>query len=345
MPRVGIPRALFYYHYYPLWRAFLETLGVEVVVSPPTSESVLAGGVGRVTGEACLPSKIYCGHVLALAGQVDYILTPLIRRLTPAESNCSRFLGLPGLIRASVPNAPPMLAPEIDLKKGTLGLASAALEVGRRFTLDPRRLKRAVDEAQAAQAQYRELLRRGLTAPEAIQRLGSDAGPLPAWSPSRPADPAARMRVALLGHPYNLYDGFANHNLLRRLHGLGLDTITSDCVLAGLPDDGRPPDGARHYWTYEAELVAAAEACVDQVSGVIAVAAFACGPDAVLLETLEKLCRRHERPFLKLILDEHTGEAGLVTRVEAFVDMLERRQRIAVSSQRSANGGSFAEGG
>ena len=51
----------------------------------------------------------------------------------------------------------------------------------------------------------------------------------------------------------------------------------------------------------------------------IAVAAFACGPDAVLLESVEKLCRRRDRPFLKLILDEHTGEAGLVTRFEAFV--------------------------
>jgi predicted nucleotide-binding protein (sugar kinase/HSP70/actin superfamily) len=39
--RVGIPRALFYYHYYPLWRAFLETLDVEVVVSPPTSQNIL----------------------------------------------------------------------------------------------------------------------------------------------------------------------------------------------------------------------------------------------------------------------------------------------------------------
>jgi len=30
---------------------------------------------------------------------------------------------------------------------------------------------------------------------------------------------------------------------------------------------------------------------------------------------------------MSLILDEHTGEAGLVTRLEAFVDMLARWKR------------------
>ena len=32
------------------------------------------------------------------------------------------------------------------------------------------------------------------------------------------------------------------------------------------------------------------------------------------------------KPVMNVILDEHTGEAGLVTRLEAFVDMLQRRQ-------------------
>jgi predicted nucleotide-binding protein (sugar kinase/HSP70/actin superfamily) len=322
--RVGIPRALFYYHYYPLWRAFLETLDVEVVVSPPTHQSILAGGVNRITGEACLPSKIYCGHVLALVDRVDYILAPLIRRLTPTESNCPRFLGLPDVVRAAVPGAPPMLAPEIDLRKGLRGLMAAVVDLGRRFTLDPRRLKRAVDCGQAAHAQYCALLRRGWTAPEAIHCL--DAAEDLDAVPDRRRD---GVRVALLGHPYNLYDAYANHDLVRRLRTLGLDLVTSDMVTAGLPD-GRSPEDVRAapYWTYEAEFVEAGEGCLDQVSGVIAVAAFACGPDAVLLESVEKLCRRRARPFLKLILDEHTGEAGLVTRIEAFVDMLDRRQRL-----------------
>jgi len=44
-----------------------------------------------------------------------------------------------------------------------------------------------------------------------------------------------------------------------------------------------------------------------------------------MLDTLRKLAQRYHVPLLSLITDEHTGEAGLVTRVEAFVDMLERK--------------------
>ncbi len=35
MPVVGIPRALYYFHFHPLWESFLTGLGFEVVVSPP----------------------------------------------------------------------------------------------------------------------------------------------------------------------------------------------------------------------------------------------------------------------------------------------------------------------
>ena len=71
MTSIGLPRALLYYHYAPLLRAFLETLDVEVIVSPPTNRDTLARGAERVIAETCLPVKVYCGHVLALVGQVD----------------------------------------------------------------------------------------------------------------------------------------------------------------------------------------------------------------------------------------------------------------------------------
>ena len=71
------------------------------------------------------------------------------------------------------------------------------------------------------------------------------------------------------------------------------------------------------------------------VDGVIAVVAFGCGPDSVMLDVLQRHARRQTgKPFMVLTLDEHTAEAGLLTRLEAFVDMLERRKlRPAISGQ------------
>jgi benzoyl-CoA reductase/2-hydroxyglutaryl-CoA dehydratase subunit BcrC/BadD/HgdB len=62
------------------------------------------------------------------------------------------------------------------------------------------------------------------------------------------------------------------------------------------------------------------------VDGLVAVVAFGCAPDSGLAPELGQAARQAGLPMLTLTLDEHSGEAGLVTRLEAFVDMLERKQ-------------------
>ena len=66
------------------------------------------------------------------------------------------------------------------------------------------------------------------------------------------------------------------------------------------------------------------------IDGVIHVTAFSCGPDAIVDKLLELEAKRPgAKPFLALGLDEQTGEAGALTRLEAFVDMLRRKQALA----------------
>ena len=36
--KIGIPRALFYYHFYPLWKVFFESLGFDIVISSETNK-------------------------------------------------------------------------------------------------------------------------------------------------------------------------------------------------------------------------------------------------------------------------------------------------------------------
>jgi predicted nucleotide-binding protein (sugar kinase/HSP70/actin superfamily) len=82
------------------------------------------------------------------------------------------------------------------------------------------------------------------------------------------------------------------------------------------------------YWTFEDEFVGAAESLMQQgVDGIITISAFGCAPDSVMMSVVGEAARRARIPYMSLILDEHTGEAGLVTRLEAFVDMLARRTK------------------
>ena len=55
---------------------------------------------------------------------------------------------------------------------------------------------------------------------------------------------------------------------------------------------------------------------------------FGCGPDSLMIERITRRSKQFNKPLLNLTIDEHTGEAGFITRLEAFVDMLYRKKRM-----------------
>ena len=65
-----------------------------------------------------------------------------------------------------------------------------------------------------------------------------------------------------------------------------------------------------------------------KVDGIITITAFGCGPDSIMVDRIARNAKRFEKPVLGLTLDEHTGEAGFITRIEAFIDMLLRKKRV-----------------
>lgn len=306
--RIGVPRALSFYRFHPAWAAFFERLGIELVVSPPTNRTTLEAGLHYAVAETCLPMKLFYGHVRTLVGQVERLLVPSIQRLTPGSSNCARLIGLPDLLQATMPDLPPLIAPDIDLSQGARALISLVLEMGAPFTRNPLTLRDAVAAAWSAYRSSRQAMMEGRLTPAGFDRPASNT----------PPPPPNGIPVGVVGHPYNLYDPFINHQLLTRLARLGVNALTPERL---------GPQPAGDYWTFEYELVGAAHLALERgVRGLIAVAAFGCGPDAVLLDEIKRLSHEAMVPVMTLVLDEHSGEAGLVTRLEAFVDMLRWRE-------------------
>ena len=64
--------------------------------------------------------------------------------------------------------------------------------------------------------------------------------------------------------------------------------------------------------------------CRDQVDGIILMSAFPCGPDSMTNDMLLRLVK--DVPILTIILDNQSGSAGLETRLESFVDILNFRK-------------------
>ena len=247
--------------------------------------------------------------VHSLIGEVDVLLVPSIHRLAPGSTNCANLIGLPDILKSLLPDLPPLIAPYIDMSEGERAVWMMVLKEGRRIRRNPLLIREAT---QAAWAEYLSartaMLDRNLT-PAGFN------GPDEKGSSSEDG-----LTVAVVGHPYNLYDPFINHNLLSRLERLGVDPITPERL---------GPWPTTDYWTFEYELVGATRLALEQgdVAGCISVAAFGCGADAVMLEEVQKLTTKAGIPLMNLTLDEHSGEAGLVTRIEAFVDMLEWREK------------------
>ena len=61
--KVGIPRALHFYRYFPFWKKLLEELDVEIILTTNTNKKIVEEGVTHGFGELCIPVKIYYGHV------------------------------------------------------------------------------------------------------------------------------------------------------------------------------------------------------------------------------------------------------------------------------------------
>lgn len=338
---VGLPRALLFYELYPLWVTFLAELGLRVVISPPTSRETVEAGARLAVDEACLPVKVFYGHVVALRDQVDGVFLPRVVSLERGTFTCPKLLGLPDMIRHNIGRMPRTLTADFDETKPGKGLVQSLLKLAGRLGRRPAQAREALRRGQEALDLFRRRLWAGVPFQQAAGGVSaapaSDlaAGPGAAQAGVRGdwrarAWPNGHPRVGVIGHAYNLYDAGVNLDLMRKLEQLGCEVLTSEMLSEAevRAESGRLSKPI--FWSSGRRILAAAtrfrrESMVD---GLIHLESFGCGPDSMIGEIAERETRRlSDLPYMALTIDEHTGEAGLATRVEAFVDMLERRRR------------------
>lgn len=324
MPKIGIPRALMYYYYYPLWKGFFKALGLDVVVSAKTTKAILDKGVRLSVDDACLPVKIFFGHVFDLKDRVDYIFVPRMVSVERKAYICPKFLGLPDMVRYNVPGIPPIIDITVNMNRNESNLYKSLAEVGRIFTKNPLIIKKAFNHGLQEQARFEKLNQIGFMPHEAIEQM--DQGLVAQnFSPLQSAD----MTIAIIGHGYNIYDTHISMNLINKLREMGIRVMTADNLAGTTIEEKADELPKRLFWTLGKRMIGSAFHFMksDNVDGIIHVASFGCGPDSFTGEIIERHLRRRKNvPLLNLTIDEHTGEAGIITRLEAFVDMIKWRR-------------------
>ncbi len=297
--KVGIPKGLLYYKYYPFLQSFFGKLGAEIITSPETNSEILNLGVRHCVDEACLPVKIFHGHVAAIKDHCDMVVIPRIMQIRPREFICPKFCGLPEMVLNSLPQMPPVTTAPI-YATSPQNLYRWAEKSGKMITNNKGRIQEAFLYAWQKQKQFT----------------------------SGYQDKGYSLNVALVGHPYNLYDSYINMNLIKKLHRMGVGVITEEAV----PEENIAAEVKelykRPFWTFARNSYGFAVhiAKTAQVNGIIYISSFACGIDSVVVELIKN--KLGDYPLLIIKLDEHTGEAGLDTRVEAFIEMIERSIRL-----------------
>jgi predicted nucleotide-binding protein (sugar kinase/HSP70/actin superfamily) len=325
MIKVGIPRALLYYQFYPAWKAFFERLDAEVVVSPPTNKTMLNSGVSRAVADTCLPVKILLGHAISLIGKCDCLFIPAVTSLGEKTYNCSKIIGLPNIARALIPESPIILDPEIDLEKGRYYLYRNIYKTGHYFTSNPFKIKKAVEAALESNFAYRRKMSDfGITPIQAIS--GNEDKNLDCKQGKE-----SSMRIAVIGHPYVLYDDYINHNLISKLQSMGAKVFVPEMVPEAMLDAATAKLAGEAHWSFENDIIGAGEYYLEQkVDGIVNLSVFGCGPDSMMVKFLEHRAKELGVPFLPLSIDEHSSEGALLTRLEAFVDMVKRREKVCV---------------
>ncbi len=306
---IGIPRMLMFYEQFPLWGTFFQELGLKVVLSDKTNRALINKGLQRILAEICYPVKVAYGHVENLVEKnVDYVFMPNIidleRTADDADRsyNCPYIQGIPFMIGPAFEDRVKILKPTIYMADENYNLREQMLKLGKMFGKSKKKASYAADAAINAQREFQEKCQqRGR---EALDSLSRD-----------------NEAVVVIGKPYNAHDIGLNLNIPKKLRKLG--------VLA-IPFDLLPLDHVRlpaHYsnlvWKNEQNLLRAIIFARDHRSlNPVLITNYGCGPDAFFMKYLDDTMG--ENPYLVLEVDEHSADAGIATRVEAFVDTANR---------------------
>jgi predicted nucleotide-binding protein (sugar kinase/HSP70/actin superfamily) len=283
-------------------------------------------GVKDTVSDACIPIKIFHGHVEDLIGKVDYIFIPRLISLRKygdfgTETLCPKFLGLPDMINASINNLPPILEVRFDLKKGRCELYRVYDELGKRLEASKFRIYYAFYKASIVQKTYERKLQRGILPEIAMQQVLFGTKPIKTMSNKAAEDP---LRIGVVGYPYTIYDSYINVGLLNLLTKEGVQVYTQDMLTSQQLDRQAAKLDKDMFWYFSNRVVQGALHFMDvePVDGLIHITAFACGPDSMVDKFLEIEAKQRKMPYMAITIDEHTGEAGMRTRMEAFLDML-----------------------
>ncbi|CCY24372.1 MAG: hypothetical protein KIC80_07510 [Brachyspira sp.] len=355
---------------YIAWAAALRKVGVEPFIPPYTSKKTLSLGTKHSPEAICLPYKLILGNFIeAVEGGADYVAmisSPGICRLGEYGACIKNALsdmgykanyieltlydGIKGMYN---------FLKEISGKNDpVLFLRAIILAMRKVFILDD--LETKLSFYRAREINYGEAEKHFIKALKIVdeamntRQLNKAKKLAFAEMDKTKFDPKREvLNVDITGEIYLVCDKFSNQDIVKELGKMGVQTRKSLTVSSFLKDAIIPKafrKGETHLQRANRlakpylmrDIGGDALECVSDVAyanergidGIIHISPFTCMPEIMSQNIFPAMRENCDIPILPLIMDEQTGKAGYLTRLEAFVDLMRRRKRKMQKSKK-----------
>jgi predicted CoA-substrate-specific enzyme activase len=318
---VGINRSFLIHTYYPLISTFLREIGCSIELPATPNEM----GMSQSEAAFCFPASLSQGFfqtLLQTQPPPDYIFLPHFKA-TPDLSNeghsqlCPIVQGEPYYLKTTFREPLDMLCkkgtavltPILDMTKGIESLREPLLDTAKHMQITPKKADNAVTAALSAQRNCISKMKRlGDRYLDELQAVPNGIG------------------IVLFGRPYNVFCPDAHKGIPEKFLSRGIPVVPFDCLPVE-EESGK----IGLFWGLAQHIYKGAQ-FVKKHPRLFAVLVtnFSCGPDSFLISYFRDVMGT--KPSLTLELDSHTADAGIETRIEAFIDIISSIQRDNVSS-------------
>ncbi len=309
---VGIMRTFLSHTFYPLYSNYFHEMGFKVVLS----DKIEPEGIARIEAAFCLPAELTHGSFLNLLNQKpDYIFLPQVSQIpvpnVPTYSKVCVFVqGEPYYLKTTFrreieQSQTVVLSPVLRMDGRFERAENALIEMAIAMGVDEKKAKDSFRKACSKQRAFeRELQNRGRQALEHLDKNPDTFG------------------LVVFGRPYNSFASDANMGIPHKAASRGFLVIPYDMLPAAEYEVNK-----KMYWGMGQKIMKAAQFVKerDNLFGIY-ITNFSCGPDSFVLGYFRNLMK--SKPSLTLELDQHTADAGIDTRIEAAVDIMQSYRRI-----------------
>lgn len=296
---IGIPRAFLYYRNYILWKNFFKILGCNIILSPNTNKDILEEGKKLSIDEACLPLKIYLGHINYLQDKCDYILVPRINNYGKKKRVCVRFNGIYDIVNNLFNHK--ILDYNIDNLDFKYELFEF-IKMGFKVNKNIFRIVYAYIYGKIKEKKYNKEL---LNKQDNIFKSDN-------------------LKILIVSHSYIMYDDYLFGNIKDYLKKEKIEILYSDRFNRKEAVLYAEDFSNTLYFLYSKESIGSIFYYKDNIDGIIFLSSFPCGPDSLVNELVIR--NLDDIPILNIILDESSSTSGLYTRLESFIDIIKERK-------------------